>query len=307
MTGFSKPKIAIAGAVNSSLKTFEKLLEHDCNVVAALTVNPEKSKFISGYQDLKLKAEVEKIPAVYFDNINDDEVYDFLRLKEVDFLFVVGLSQLVKKRMLNLPKHGTIGFHPTKLPQGRGRGAVAWIILEKAPGAATFFLIDEGMDSGPILCQKEFQISKDDYALEVIEKIKNSIDAVLDSFLPQLNNWQITPIEQTEKKATYLGRRKPKDGLINWKNDVEDIYRLIRASSKPLPGAFSFYNESKVTIYKAKIEEKNKYIGVPGRILKINDGKPLIAAGNGAIWLEDYDSEKNMTFKVEQDFNNNKK
>ena len=304
MTGFSKPKIAIAGAVNSSLKTFEKLLEHDCNVVAALTINPEKSKFISGYQDLKLRAEVEKIPAVYFNNINDDEVYEFLKLKEVDYLFVVGLSQLVKKRMLNLPKHGTIGFHPTRLPQGRGRGAVAWIILEKAPGAATFFLIDEGMDSGPILCQKEFQISKDDYAFEVIEKIKNCIDAVLDSFLPQLNSWQINPIEQIEEKATYLGRRKPKDGLIDWKNDLEDIYRLIRASSKPLPGAFSYYNESKVVIFKAKIEEKKRYIGVPGRILKIKNGKPLIAAGKGAIWLEDYYSEDNINFKVEQDFLN---
>ena len=295
------PKIAIAGAVNSSLETLCKLIEHQCNICAVLALDPEKSARVSGYKDLKSTAENYKLPSKYFRNINDNDVFDYLDEKKPDLLFVVGLSQLVKKRLLNLPAYGSIGYHPTKLPKGRGRGAIAWIILGKAPGAATFFMMDEGMDSGPIVCQEPYQVTQNDYAQDVIDKVVQSIGKALDKLLPEINNGKLLPVQQNEQEATYLGRRKPQDGLIDWTKSANEIHRLIRATSSPLPGAYTFYENEKVKINKASIEPI-EYIGIPGRILKIEKESILVATGMGALWLTEYDLNKKIIFKNERDF-----
>ena len=169
------PRIILAGSVNSSWLTLQKLVEYKCNVVGVLGLDPASSRNVSGYRDLKPLAEENQIPFKYFSKLNDEEVYEFASHLNVDLLWVIGLSQLVREPLLSLAKHGNVGFHPTLLPKGRGRGAVAWMVLGKAPGAATFFLLDEGMDSGPILGQHPFEIGDQDYAGDVINRIRSAI------------------------------------------------------------------------------------------------------------------------------------
>lgn len=290
------PKLAIAGCVNSSLLTFKSLIKHELDVKVVLALNPEKSKRVSGYQDLKIEADSQNIPSLYFNNINESEVINALKKHEIDIFFVVGLSQIVKKEVLDIPKYFNIGFHPTKLPQGRGRGAVAWMILGKTEGAATFFMMDEGMDSGPILGQKEFEVSSTDYASDVIEKIKNSISIVLDEVLPQLKKGIIKPIRQDESEVTFLGQRKPKDGLINWNIKASVIYDLIRATSEPLPGAFFNFNNNLYKVFRSHVHLN--YCGVAGRVIDIKNGNPIVACREGAIELVVYD---NFEFKIGTD------
>jgi len=301
------PRIAIAGSVNSSVITLSKLIEHECNLVAVLALNPEKARNVSGYHDLKKLADKHGVNSLYFDNINDDKVYEYLKKKNIDLFFVVGLSQLVKDRLLNLPNYGCIGYHPTKLPKGRGRGAIAWLILGKAPGAVTYFLMDKGMDSGEIICQREYEIFDGDYANDVIDRIKMTIGLALDDLLPMIKKGELPTRPQNEREASFLGRRRPKDGNIDWNKSSEDIGKLIRATSTPLPGAFSFYNGEKVIIWKCRAETV-EYHGFPGRILKIDKltNEILVATSDGAIWLTHYEieSKKPITFKKEEDFSN---
>jgi methionyl-tRNA formyltransferase len=157
------PRIALAGSVNSSKKILEKLIEHNMNVVQTLGLDPKVSKNVSGYQDLMPIAEKANIPFSYFEKLNDEGIVDLLKSKDVDLLFVVGLSQIVKDPLLSVPKFGCIGYHPTKLPEGRGRGAIAWIILGKAEPAASFFAMDEGMDSGALLAQEPLTLEGNEY------------------------------------------------------------------------------------------------------------------------------------------------
>jgi len=296
----NNPKIAIAGSVSSSLRTLKKLHEHKCAVSAVLGLSPDVSKNVSGYIDLKLEGERLGYTSTYFTKINDLSVRNFLRKKEIDLLFVIGLSQMVREPLLSLASIGNVGFHPTKLPQGRGRGAVAWILLGKAPGAATFFLMDEGMDSGPILGQKLFEVLDTDYAEDIIHKIKYSIDEVLDDILPKLNAGALMALPQDHKKATFLGLRKPKDGLIDWRKTDREVYDLIRATSRPLPGAFSEFDGGTIWIWRSQI--KIQYTGIAGRIVDIIDGKPVVCCGRGAVLIEEYTSEKEMRFKIGKEF-----
>ena len=216
-----------------------------------------------------------------------------------DYMFVVGLSQLVGESMLSIPKIGCVGFHPTKLPEGRGRGAVAWLILDKAPGAATFFLMGEGMDDAPILAQKEFEVNEDDYAQDVIDKIVDKIGGCLDTLLPQLKCGEVKPVKQDHSQATYLGKRNPEDGWIDWEKSSGEIVRLIRAVSTPLPGAYCSYQGKKIIIDKATVGCNLKHIGVTGRVLKIDPSKGvLVQAGDGWVWLNRFRRINIDEFKI---------
>jgi methionyl-tRNA formyltransferase len=282
----SNPRIVLAGSVNSSGKTLEKLLEYEMNLVGVLGLDPSSSKNVSGYTDLGKYSIGENVKFQYFKKINSDKAVRFVRGCRPDVMFVVGLSQLVKEPLLSLPTFGCIGFHPTKLPKGRGRAAVAWLILGKAPGAATFFLMGEGMDDGPILAQKEFEIHEEDYAQDVIDKIMDKIDGCLDELLPKMQAGCIDPVPQKHSKATYLGKRKPVDGWIKWENSAKEIVRLVRAVSKPLPGAYSFINGRKITVERASLATTTNYVGVTGSILKKDRNKGLLVqGGDGLAWL----------------------
>lgn len=297
------PRIVLAGSVNSSRKTLEKLFQHKMNVVGVLGLDPEVSENVSGFVDLRKHVDHQNVKFSYFTKINSETSVKFVRECKPDFFFVVGLSQLVNKELLEIPTVGCVGFHPTKLPEGRGRAAVAWLILGKTSGAATFFEMGEGMDDGPILAQQPFEISKNDYAQDVIDKITDKIGDCLDNLLPAMQSGTIEPLEQDHSKATYLGKRNPEDGLICWDKSATEIATLIRAVSCPLPGAYSFYDGKKVIIDKVSVEIEIKYVGVPGRLLKVDLKKGvLVSAGDGSIWIQKVRGINFENFKVGQTF-----
>lgn len=298
MPNLNRPKIAIAGAVNSSKKTLEKLIEHNLDLRLVLALNPDLSKNVSGYKDLKSISDPKGLYAVYFNNINDDKVIRRLKKFEIDYLFVIGLSQLITEKVLNAVNKDCIGYHPTKLPEGRGRAAIAWSILGEAKPAATFFKIDKGMDSGDIYFQKPIVLSEKDYAQDLIDKLMVSIGEGLDEFLPNLELNKISLSKQDETKASYLEIRRPQDGFINWNWSANDIHKLIRATSKPLPGAFSILDNEKIIIWKAEVDKNLNIKGVPGRIIKTNKNDFWIQTGNYPLKITDYSLSDNATVKL---------
>lgn len=298
----ANPRIVIAGSVNSSRVTLEKLVEHKMNVTGVLALSPNASNNVSGYVDLSEIAKKNGLEYKYFKAINDQDTIDFVKKCRPDYMFVVGLSQLVKKPLLNIPSTGAIGFHPTKLPKGRGRAAVAWMILGEAPGAATYFMMGEGMDDGPILAQEEFEISNDDYASDIIDKIINKAGACLDRLLPKMKNGSLNGREQKHEYATYLGKRNPEDGLISWNHSAVEIHRLIRAVSDPLPGAYTYFNGTKIIIRKANITSVDKCVGVIGGVLKNDKEGILVQTGNGLLRLTDVIGIEPGTIRVGRKF-----
>jgi len=281
--GKTNPRIVLAGSVNSSKKTLEKLIHHNMNIVGVLALSPEESINVSGYIDLGKIASKHNLNYAYFENINSPDSEEYIKECEPDYLFVIGLSQLVKKPLLSIPSVGSVGFHPTKLPEGRGRAAVAWLILGKAKGAATFFLMGEGMDDGPILSQKEFKVNNQDYASDVIEKIIDKAGDCLDDLLPQMKNGELKYVEQNHSAATYLGKRNPEDSHISWENSASKIQQLVRAVAEPLPGAYTYYNDLKVIIKRAEIESGSKYLGVEGSVLRNDEKGILVQTGKGLL------------------------
>lgn len=282
----SSPKIVLAGSVNSTRRTLQCLLHHHANVVGVLGLSVEAAKNVSGYtrlDDLLIDTE---IPYAEFVNINHPDIIQLVTQWAPDLLFVVGLSQLVKPALLAIPPLGCVGFHPTWLPEGRGRAPVAWLTMGNQPGAATFFLMDDGVDSGPILAQQPFMVTAQDYASDTSLKMEQAIEMALDAWLPRLLAGEWNPQPQNDALATYHGRRAPTDGLINWPDTATNIQAVIRATSRPHPGAYTYFRNHKIIVWRAEIERALPFKGVVGRVLLVDSQKgKLIQTGDGLLWL----------------------
>jgi len=280
------PRMVVAGAVVSTRRILEGLLRHECNVVGVLGLEAAAAPRTSAYRRLDDLAREAGVPYADFHNVNDPESVEIVRGWKPDLLFAVGLSQLVHNELLGLPRLGCVGFHPTWLPEGRGRAPVAWLTMEARSGAASFFLIDQGMDTGPILAQEPYHVAPSDYAGDVVAKQMAAIDRALDRWLPQLLAGHWNPIAQDDAQATYYGRRAPRDGLIEWSWPAKRIHALIRAASRPHPGAYTYLKGHKLIVWRAEPERSLPWSGVPGRVLLTDAEKgALVQTGDGLLWL----------------------
>lgn len=281
-------RIALAGSVGSSRLTLQALLRHRANVVGVLELVPDDPSAVSGFVRLNDVAAEANVPCVGFQNINAPEIVAQVREWQPDLLFVVGLSQIVKPELQSVPKLACVGFHPTMLPRGRGRAPVAWLVLDATAGAANFFVMDEGADSGPILVQEPFDVSVDDDAASVTTKLEQAIDRALDRWLPELLAGEWNPQPQDESLATYHGKRAPEDGWIDWNKSAREIDALIRAAGRPHPGAFTFLKDRKLLVWRAELDATTPFRGVVGRVL-LNDARRglLVQTGDGLIWLSE--------------------
>ncbi|MBN1440977.1 MAG: methionyl-tRNA formyltransferase [Anaerolineales bacterium] len=281
-----EPTVVLAGSVNSSLLTLRALVRHRLRVVGILGLAPAASAGVSGYVRMDSAAAEAGIPYADFKDLNAPETAERVRRWAPDVFFIVGLSQMVKKDLLAIPRLGCVGFHPTRLPEARGRAPVAWMVLEGRSGAATFFQMDERADAGPILVQEPFAVDGSDYSADVTRKLEAALDAALERWLPALKRGEWKAAPQEEANASYTGKRTPEDGVIHWEWPAKKIHALVRAASRPYPGAFTFVEGRRLVVWKAEPETELPYRGVVGRIVHREKSKGwLVQTGNGLLWL----------------------
>ncbi len=292
----NNPSIVLVGSVSSSRVVLDTLVSHGFDLKGVLGVAPNRSANISGYVDLGPFAAQYGIPFFHFVNVNSVDVINKIKEWNPDIIFVIGLSQLVSKEILEIPKNGCIGFHPTRLPLGRGRAPIAWLALDsvnQSYGAATFFVLTENPDEGGILAQQPFDVSTEDYAEKIIERVEGAMRLALNRWLPELKSGIWNPAEQNHALATFNGKRGPNDSHIDWSLDATQIVCLVRAASKPHPGAYTYLGFQKIFIWKAHLDFNSKHRGVVGRILQKNaEGALLVQCGIGLIWLTDFEFEQ---------------
>jgi len=252
--------------------------------VGVLELSSESAAGVSGYVRLNDVAARAGCPCVPFQTINAPEIVNVVRSWRPDLLFVVGLSQLVREELLAVPRWGCVGFHPTRLPRGRGRAPVAWLVWDSPTddGAATFFLMDAGADAGPVFVQEPFPVGPDDDAGDVVAAIEAAIDRALDAWLPRLLAGEWNPLPQDESLATWNGKRGPEDGLIDWSQPAERIHRLVRTAARPHPGAYTHVDGVKLIVWKSAVETRLPMRGTVGRVLGV-DGGWVVQTGAGLL------------------------
>ena len=250
-------KFAFITCVEIGLNCMKEIYRVGSNLDLVISLSDEKGTKKSGRVYLDEFCEEKGIELFKVNNINDSCCQKKINEHEIDWLFIIGWSQIAKSNLLKAPKKGIIGAHPTLLPQGRGRASIPWAILKNLKyTGVSFFKINEGVDTGEIISQHIIKLKDNETAGSLYKKVIDSHKKGISTIIPKLINSKITLLEQNELNATYWPGRKPEDGEINLLGSVYDAERLIRATTKPYPGAYFRKNSKKVIIWKAKILKK---------------------------------------------------
>ena len=210
-----------------------------------------------------------------------------------DFLFSFYYRSLLPPAFLALGPRGALNLHGSLLPRYRGRAPVNWVLVrgETATGV-TLHYMDEKPDHGDLVAQAEVAIDPSDTALTLSRKLAAAAAALLRRTLPLLREGRAARVPQDHARATYFGRRTPADGRIDWSESATRIYDLVRAVTRPWPGAFTDFDGRRLFVWWGSATGGGGRGGaVPGRVLGSADGGVLIACGEGAFLAQHVEAE----------------
>ncbi len=276
-------RFAFLGTVEGSRIALEALIAAGHAPGLLLTLPPDKANRHSDHADLLPIAQAAAIPVVETHDINDDATLAQLRQYAPDVVLVIGWSQICRAPFRSVATRGNLGFHPAALPRLRGRGVIPWTILrdEKVAGS-TLFWLDDGVDSGPILLQRLFDVAADETARTLYDKHTRNLGQMVVEAVALLKQGDARGTAQDERDASYCARRTEADGLIDWRSSAAEIERLVRAVGDPYPGAFTFFRERRIVVSRAAVHANaGRYIGLTGQVQTNTETGFLVLCGDG--------------------------
>ena len=206
---------------------------------AVLTIPDDKAPAKAGRVYVDAYCAARSIPLLKSKNVNDGDAVAWLRHQSLDWLFIIGWSQIARAEVLASVARGAIGMHPTLLPEGRGRAAVPWAILkELRETGVSLFKLDQGVDTGPIMAQERIPIAPRETATTLYAKVEVAHRSLMRRVWPLLVRDEVLLVPQDESRATVWPARTPADGRLDRAMRVVDADRLVRAVTHPYPGAF---------------------------------------------------------------------
>ena len=248
-------KVAFATCVKLGRSCIEAIYESGGKFDLLITLNDEKNKDKSGRIYLDDISEKYNVPLLKINNINDSEVIKTLKLHDIDWLFIIGWSQIAHKELLDTPTFGCIGMHPTLLPKGRGRASIPWAILKGLnETGVTLFKLDEGVDTGDIIGQGIIPIEKNTNATVLYDKVNEMHVQLIKKHWNDIINGDVELVKQNNEIATEWPGRKPEDGKITSDMTIDEADKLIRAVTHPYPGAFYIDGVKKIVIWSADFD-----------------------------------------------------
>jgi methionyl-tRNA formyltransferase len=224
------------------------------------------------------------VPVLEVDGVRDGPGLEALRRVLPDALVVVAYGHLLPRSVLEIPRVGTINLHFSLLPRWRGAAPVQRAILEgdRTTGVSVM-LLDEGLDTGPVVATLEEPIRPDDDAGTLGARLARlGAPLVLDA-LRALEGGTASPVAQDESRATAAPKLAPHERRIDWTASAEAIERRVRALA-PAPGATTIFRESPIKLLRARARPEAPG-GDPGTIGLDPGGVPTITAGEGAVEL----------------------
>jgi len=221
------------------------------------------------------------IPIVQPRSINARAVLDKLRSLAIEFLVVASFGQFLREPVLTLPKYGCVNIHASLLPRYRGAAPVAWAIIrgEEETGVTTFIL-DEGMDTGPLLLQRAIPIGPDETAGELEARLAQVGADLIVTTLAGMARGELVPTPQPEG-GTLAPKLHKEDGRIRWEREARRIHDLVRGTN-PWPGAHTTLRDKLIRVHRTRVVSEESADLPPGAILPRRD-RLLVATGKGSV------------------------
>lgn len=215
------------------------------------------------------------------------EVGSRLAALQLDACAVVAYGQILRPALLEVPAHGFVNLHFSVLPAWRGAAPVPASILHgDRESGVTCFVLDEGMDTGPVLAVRTTRIAPAETAGELTARLAELGAPLLADAIVGLVDGMIAPQPQDDAQATYASKISPADARLDWRLPAEQLLRAVRAYN-PVPGAHTSFRDARVKVHRAQIVPGGG--SPPGSVAAIDDrtGAPVVACGTEALRLDE--------------------
>ncbi|APZ05215.1 bifunctional UDP-glucuronic acid oxidase/UDP-4-amino-4-deoxy-L-arabinose formyltransferase [Kosakonia cowanii JCM 10956 = DSM 18146] len=260
--------------------------------IAAIFTHADNAQENAFFGSVARLAAERGIPVYAPDDVNHPLWVDRIAEMKPEVIFSFYYRNLLGEAILNNARIGAFNLHGSLLPAYRGRAPLNWVLVngETQTGVTLHRMISRA-DAGAIIAQQAVEIADADDALSLHRKLTESAKHLLEGALPTLKSGTFSETAQDESKASYVGRRTPEDGRLEWEKPAQTLHNLVRAVSDPWPGAFSFVGTHKFIVWKSRVRSDV----APARAGTVISVAPLIiACGEGALEVMTGQTEKGV-------------
>ncbi len=277
------------GTPEFAVPSLAALLRSSYQVVAAYT-QPDKKAGRGqsvAFSPVKQLALSQGLEVVQPDSLKVAGTVEKLASFAPDLMVVAAFGQILPPEILALPKFGCLNVHPSLLPRYRGASPIATAILQGDEiTGVTIMLLDVGLDSGPILSQREVSISADDTTGSLAVKLAQAGAQLLMETLPLWIDVRIQAQPQEESRASYSKVITKGDGEMDWRLPALDLWRRVRAFA-PWPGCYAWWRGKRLKLGKV-VPLYGEKSGEPGRVIALSPSAPAtvgVETGDGVLGL----------------------
>lgn len=237
---------------------------------------------------VKVAAEGLQLPLIQPQSLRRPEAVEQLRGWHPDLIIVAAFGQILRPEVLELPEFGCLNVHASLLPRWRGAAPIPAAILNgDAATGVSLMLMDTGVDSGPVLCQKSIPILPDDTAGSLSARLSQLGAQLLLEALPDYLLGRLSPIPQDNSLATLAPMFTKRDGLLDFSLPAEQLARQVRAFN-PWPGAYTLWKGEILKVHRASSTAKSLLNdSLPAGSKIVLDGLPAILTSDGSLILEE--------------------
>ncbi len=276
------PKVIFFGTPEFSIPSLTALIERNFPLELVIT-RPDRKRGRGqrlSAPPVKEQALAKGLKCYQPESLKRPDVIDELAKYEPDCLVVVAYGQLIPREVIEIAPLGAVNVHPSLLPKYRGAAPIQRAIMagEKITGV-TIMLLDEGMDSGPILSQEKVEIGVDDTLGILHDKLAKKGAELLVNTLESYYVGEVSPKSQIHSEATFAPAIKKEECLIDWLQDASSISNLIRAID-PIPGAYTYWEGKILKVFKPRVE-RIELQKTPGEVVEAAPHGLLVATGDG--------------------------
>jgi UDP-4-amino-4-deoxy-L-arabinose formyltransferase/UDP-glucuronic acid dehydrogenase (UDP-4-keto-hexauronic acid decarboxylating) len=212
-----------------------------------------------------------------------------------DMILSASFRALIPRDVLNIPPRGSLNLHPSLLPRYRGRSPVNWVLVngETETGMSLHHMV-EAPDAGDIVGQVRLPIGPDETAPELQRRMDDVAETLLRRLLPQIGAGAAPRIPQDPAQSSYFGRRRPEDGRFEWSWPASRIHDLVRAVTRPYPGAFVLEPAGRLFVWRTRVLRDRSGLSLrPGEtVTSSNYPHPVAGTGDGIIEILDSSRDK---------------
>ncbi len=289
-------KVAIIGRTEPLLRSAERIAErgHEVPIVVTCEAEPHYQANVDDFRQLSESLGAEFIKT---SNINKPSVVSALQESNCEVAASINWKTIIRREVLDTFNHGIINCHAGDLPKYRGNAATNWALIEGEEEIVySLHYMAEELDAGPVLLKRSMNVTPETRIADVYEFGEENVPQMFGEAIDKIENGEIEINPQSDDRDEILRcyPRCPRDSKIIWSKSAEYLDRIVKASSEPLFGAYTYLGTKKLRIWRTHVESPpTPHLGAPGQVAerRPQEGQVAVITGDGFLVLEEVELE----------------